>query len=431
MAGIAVMGQQLTSVAAVFVLKFINTGDRVLDSAVQVFCTSVISAVVGFLVALMTDFDGTRAKCRKWGEFWGRRSSTTSTDPLQFRPETVPAAVADKPFAHRAQVPCVIAFASWFHLHHGEKHYVTQTLQKAVTVLSAEVRAAIFDKAVVSAHVSSDPLAAFPHGDFFPVWVSAHVVYVHTEDGRMPFFYSNDYATLQAAIAHVAAHDAKMCRLQHGPETPQLMMYTWNTNYGVLDGMGSGLNSSKTFDRLFFRQKRTLLRVLTSFKGNSMFPPRLGMENKLGILLQGAPGTGKTAVVAAIANFLNRCPVLVDIQSVRTKHALNHLFSRDRKKYLFVFEEFDCASCVGTRRGSPGDSSLIAFLREERQKVLSSMSETAEARTEPGAKDKDDALNLGYLLQKLDGCVLWRPPTIRNALTLLCCVLGDLACTSP
>jgi hypothetical protein len=61
-------------------------------------------------------------------------------------------------------------------------------------------------------------------------------------------------------------------------------------------------NNKITYNSLFFEQKEVILNLLSRFKDSNMYPDHISYENKLGFLLHGEPGTGKTAFVLALGN---------------------------------------------------------------------------------------------------------------------------------
>ena len=82
------------------------------------------------------------------------------------------------------------------------------------------------------------------------------------------------------------------------------------------------LSGEKTFSSLFFPQKEKLLHLLRHFTertGKFAIP---GYPHKLGLLLHGPPGTGKTSLIKALAEYTNRSVVSVPLGRIKTNQEL-------------------------------------------------------------------------------------------------------------
>ena len=134
-------------------------------------------------------------------------------------------------------------------------------------------------------------------------------------------------------------------------------------------------------------------------KENKLYPSHIPMDNKLGILLYGPPGTGKTGTISAIANYLQRSITIINFAEITTINELDNVLTSDKyKETIFVFDEFDCIlDAIGNN--SNGEykkdwgSMLLAAEGEERKQIIEMMKTGKKVPT----------LNIGYLLQKLDG----------------------------
>ena len=64
--------------------------------------------------------------------------------------------------------------------------------------------------------------------------------------------------------------------------------------------------SARSFENIFFHDKKMLLRKIDFFVNNKQWYSKHGIPHTLGIALSGLPGTGKTSIIKALSNKLQR-----------------------------------------------------------------------------------------------------------------------------
>ena len=134
------------------------------------------------------------------------------------------------------------------------------------------------------------------------------------------------------------------------------------------------LSDEKTFNSLFFRQKESLLKTMDHFLNRTGKYSVEGYPHKLGILLHGAPGSGKTSLIKALAQQTGRSIVNVPLARISTNEELMSIFF-DRRKFvegqgipvklgfkdvIFVMEDVDAASQIVKRRDGKTGDDLVA-----------------------------------------------------------------------
>ncbi|KAG2175197.1 hypothetical protein INT44_007685 [Umbelopsis vinacea] len=111
-----------------------------------------------------------------------------------------------------------------------------------------------------------------------------------------------------------------------------------------------------------------LSRSINSFETSKEFYGRIGSPWRMGILLYGCPGTGKTSLVFAIASTLKRDIYFMNLNNIDSDSELLSAFASIPCKSIVVFEDIDAMTPVLHRR-DPGKTD-----RGEDQKFgLSSM----------------------------------------------------------
>lgn len=95
-----------------------------------------------------------------------------------------------------------------------------------------------------------------------------------------------------------------------------------------------------------------LKKKIETFVNDKEFYERMGIPYRLGILLYGKPGTGKTSLINAISSFLNRDVYFLNLKTIKDDSDLNVAFSAVPSNQLIVLEDVDTQSEVLYRRHS-------------------------------------------------------------------------------
>jgi hypothetical protein len=164
-------------------------------------------------------------------------------------------------------------------------------------------------------------------------------------------------------------------------------------------------STTRTFENVYFEEQPIVKKRVEFFLGNRSWYERKGIPYTLGFLFHGAPGTGKTSEIKAIANVARRHPVNIQLSEIKTKTQLRHLFFSDDihvfngntlEKYtipiserVYIIEDADAMGDVLLKR---------EWKRPEKQPVAK----------DPFAAELDDdiikdPIDLAFLLNLLDG----------------------------
>lgn len=114
----------------------------------------------------------------------------------------------------------------------------------------------------------------------------------------------------------------------------------------------------KSFDNLYLREndKIKLKNILEMFYDNKELMNEYGIPHKLGILLYGVPGTGKSSTIQVIATWLKKNIYCVDFKSVKTNkdffQIVEHICKHCTNGGILVLEDFDAMGSVMHKRTS-------------------------------------------------------------------------------
>lgn len=416
----------LSSAINMATMKHVNTGDRMLDSTLQMLFSTLTAALLSGLVALYTKGYWIDL-CNYTLSLWDSKHY----NPLKFDPRLAPKDPLNGTcYLYRANwdIHNPEVFLSWFILNHSDKQY-TQKMEKSFRLLDNNVDRVYQNQGGIDTsymdgrqlNTAGMRTATIPEKTLLPIWREKSGDFVFaTTHGRMAYedgiaLYSDSRFALQNCLAHILQHSKAMDSYKEQKiakyQTPNTSRIYNTDSEGVGHHASEVINQNKVFESLFFTQKDEVVDLLAKFKEGTLFPKHIPVDNKLGFILYGPPGTGKTGLISAMANYLQRDVVIVDTTRVKTRKAFDKLLSLNQKSFIYVFEEFDCMPGVCRRDltalpqqpqeqgGALPPHAYAMMLMSEKDTSHKEMMD--EYRKEAAAKA--DTLDLGYILRKLDG----------------------------
>jgi len=129
------------------------------------------------------------------------------------------------------------------------------------------------------------------------------------------------------------------------------------------------VNTKKTFNGLYIDNKDDIMTVIDKFTNGTMYPSNLHLDNKLGILLHGPPGTGKSGFISCLANKLGRSILLIDSMNIDRQIILDAV-TDNKKTHIIVLDEIDKLLETFDTTTNVDLSSLFSVANEKEKKEI-------------------------------------------------------------
>ncbi|XP_072978653.1 AAA-ATPase At4g25835-like [Typha angustifolia] len=265
-----------------------------------------------------------------------------------------------------------------------------------------------YDSSASTSSSASPSLSLSPNHSLDDYFSGHHLLWTHHADTlqdsleerrafslRLPKRYAA--ALLPAYLAHLSA---AADRLERSSRPRRLHT---NSPNGGASWSSIPFRHPATFDTLALDPavKSLLLADLSTFAGGREFYRRIGRPWKRGYLLHGPPGSGKSSLIAAMANYLRYDVYDLELTRVTSNSDLRSLLIQTTNRSLIVIEDIDCSlDLTGDRR-----SKVTSKRRKKRKHYMHVQSSDDDGSDSDNGGREEGKVTLSGLLNFTDG--LW------------------------
>lgn len=333
----------LQSLLNILISRYINTGDRLLDNAIIAILSAFCAIIISYLPNLFEFVFCALFKDDPNSEF----------DPLKVDMSKMTYEFLTK-YKYNIKILRGYMFDIEHHMEHDKEHdnYLTDiVLEKWI----------IKKFGLVNSTDSLEMYVDYPHkkellinSDYntqkinMPIhryFINGRAEYIVYCNDRL---YCNDLKELETFVLQFYENPI--------PKEKESGKYIFEVNnQGDIVKKGK-INLKKSFDRLHFDKKTTIIDMLEKFKIESLYPDELSLDNKIGCLLYGPPGTAKTATCIATAIYLNRDILILNSLLSTPKNILLNVIEKCKNTHVIILDEFDY---ILSRKSDPVDYKKI------------------------------------------------------------------------
>ena len=197
---------------------------------------------------------------------------------------------------------------------------------------------------------------------------------------------------------------------------PNLFIYSFTDKYNKhsdIDFASVKIKHSKKIENVYIPDSARICTMLAHFQNKTGIYANPGTIHKFGLLLHGPPGTGKTSMIKAIANHLNRSIIYISLKDIPSDAALYKVFINSKcyvdhyskkipaSSVIYVFEDIDTHSVLNKRTL---DKSAVTKILQNATLDAGDV-DMGEIVNKPDRDYKIGAFTLGGFLNVLDGVV--------------------------